>query len=91
MAKNRKYTKKELINLSVEELQKIKMGLLREKKPKPEQEYRTTDDYIPIELGGANSGNVIQDFWIPTSTSNRDYLEYQEWEAIDGNTIQEAD
>ena len=47
-------------------------------------------DYICKQITD-DSNNVLQDFWIPTSTANRDYLEYQEWEAIDGNTIQEAD
>ena len=28
--------------------------------------------------------------YIPTNTENRDYQEYLEWEAIEGNTIQEA-
>ena len=48
-----------------------------------------TDYICKQETDG--SGNVITDSWIPTTTDNRDYLEYQEWEAIDGNTIAEAD
>ncbi len=28
---------------------------------------------------------------LPTTPENTDYQEYLEWEAIDGNTIQEAD
>ena len=28
---------------------------------------------------------------IPTNPLNRDYAEFLEWEAIDGNTLQEAD
>ena len=47
-------------------------------------------DYICKQITD-DSNNVLQDFWIPTSTANRDYLEYQEWEAIDGNTIADAD
>lgn len=38
-----------------------------------------------------DSDNVISDSWIPVDTDNRDYVEYQVWEAIDGNTIAEAD
>ena len=38
-----------------------------------------------------DSDNVISDSWIPVNTDNADYREYQEWEAIDGNTIAEAD
>ena len=29
--------------------------------------------------------------YIPTTTENRDYQEYLEWEAMEGNTIQESD
>ena len=47
-------------------------------------------DYI-CKIVTDDSGNVISDSWIPTNTSNSDYVAYQEWEAIDGNTIQEAD
>ena len=46
-------------------------------------------DYI-CKVVTDDSDNVVSDSWIPTSTYNRDYLEYQEWVA-DGNTIQEAD
>ena len=38
-----------------------------------------------------DSDNVISDSWIPVDTKNADYLEYQAWEAIDGNTISDAD
>ena len=38
-----------------------------------------------------DSDNVVQQSWIPTDTSNSDYIEYQEWEAIDGNNIADAD
>ena len=37
-----------------------------------------------------DSDNVISDSWIPVDTDNRDYVEYQVWEAIDGNTISDA-
>lgn len=38
-----------------------------------------------------DSNNVVTDSWIPIDTDNEDYREYQIWEAIDGNTISEAD
>ena len=38
-----------------------------------------------------DSDNVISDSWIPIDTDNADYREYQIWEAIDGNTISDAD
>jgi len=38
-----------------------------------------------------DSDNVVTDSWIPIDTDNRDYVEYQVWEAIDGNTISDAD
>lgn len=38
-----------------------------------------------------DSDNVISDSWIPVNTDNADYKEYQIWEAIDGNTIADAD
>tara|TARA_Y100000114_G_scaffold93462_1_gene86858 strand:- start:533 stop:739 length:207 start_codon:yes stop_codon:yes gene_type:complete len=47
-------------------------------------------DYI-CKVVTDESDNVISDSWIPTDTSNVDYVAYQEWEAIDGNTIAEAD
>tara|TARA_R100000773_G_C4142716_1_gene68352 strand:+ start:340 stop:546 length:207 start_codon:yes stop_codon:yes gene_type:complete len=47
-------------------------------------------DYI-CKVVTDDSGNVISDSWIPTDTSNSDYVVYQEWEAIDGNTIADAD
>lgn len=34
---------------------------------------------------------VVSQMWIPTTDANKDYQEYLEWEAIDGNTIAEAD
>ena len=37
-----------------------------------------------------DSDNVISDSWIPTNTSNTDYLEYQKWVA-EGNTIADPD
>ena len=47
-------------------------------------------DYI-CKVVTDDSDNVLTDSWIPINTSNRDYLDYQEWEAIDGNTIADAD
>ena len=47
-------------------------------------------DYI-CKVVTDDSDNVIADSWIPTNTSNSDYVAYQEWVAIDGNTIAEAD
>ena len=47
-------------------------------------------DYIN-KIVTDDSDNVVEQSWIPTNTSNRDYIAYQEWEAIDGNTIAEAD
>jgi|TARA_E500000318_G_scaffold11683_1_gene10564 hypothetical protein len=47
-------------------------------------------DYIN-KIVTDDSDNVVEQSWIPTNTSNRDYIEYQEWEAIDGNTIADAD
>ena len=47
-------------------------------------------DYIN-KIVTDDSDNVIQQSWIPTDTSNSDYVAYQEWEAIDGNTIADAD
>ena len=47
-------------------------------------------DYI-CKVVTDDGGNVISDSWIPTDTSNSDYLKYQEWEAIKGNTIQDPD
>ena len=47
-------------------------------------------DYIN-KIVTDDSDNVVEQSWIPTNTSNRDYIEYQEWAAIDGNTIAEAD
>ena len=38
-----------------------------------------------------DSDDVVQQSWIPTDTNNADYIDYQEWEAIDGNTIADAD
>jgi|TARA_R110001592_G_scaffold164299_1_gene398368 hypothetical protein len=38
-----------------------------------------------------DSDNVISDSWIPVTTDNFDYKEYLIWEAIDGNTISDAD
>ena len=46
-------------------------------------------DYI-CKVITDDSDNVIADSWIPTNTSNSDYIAYQEWVA-DGNTIAEAD
>ena len=46
-------------------------------------------DYI-CKVITDDSNNVIADSWIPTNTSNSDYIAYQEWVA-DGNTIAEAD
>ena len=51
-------------------------------------EVRT--DYIN-KIVTDDSDNVIQQSWIPTDASNSDYIAYQEWEAIDGNTIADAD
>lgn len=34
---------------------------------------------------------VINHMFIPVDNTNLDYQEYLEWEAIDGNTIAEAD
>jgi len=47
-------------------------------------------DYI-CKIITDDSDNVITDSWIPVDTDNADYREYQEWEAIDGNTIADAD
>jgi hypothetical protein len=47
-------------------------------------------DYI-CRVVTDDSDNVLTDSWIPTNTDNRDYKEYLEWEAIDGNTIGDAD
>lgn len=47
-------------------------------------------DYIN-KIVTDDSDNVVEQSWIPTNTSNRDYIEYQEWEAKDGNTIADAD
>lgn len=47
-------------------------------------------DYI-CKVVTDDSDNVLTDSWIPTNTDNSDYVAYQEWEAIDGNTIAEAD
>jgi|TARA_X000001382_G_scaffold79271_1_gene55640 hypothetical protein len=47
-------------------------------------------DYIN-KIVTDDSDNVVEQSWIPTNTSNRDYIEYQEWEAVDGNTIADAD
>ena len=47
-------------------------------------------DYI-CKVVTDDSDNVISDSWIPTDTSNSDYVAYQEWEAIDGNTIADVD
>jgi len=46
-------------------------------------------DYI-CKVVTDDSDNVISDSWIPTTTENLDYVEYQKWVA-EGNTIQEAD
>jgi len=46
-------------------------------------------DYI-CKVVTDDSDNVISDSWIPTNTSNTDYVVYQEWVAA-GNTIAEAD
>ncbi|HAI38969.1 MAG TPA: hypothetical protein DCM40_13030, partial [Maribacter sp.] len=46
-------------------------------------------DYI-CKVVTDDSDNVISDSWIPTDTSNADYVTYQEWVA-DGNTIADAD
>jgi len=56
--------------------------------PEISDEVRT--DYIN-KIVTDDSDNVIQQSWIPTNTDNSDYVAYQEWEAIDGNTIAEAD
>jgi len=47
-------------------------------------------DYI-CKVITDDSDNVVSDSWIPTDANNADYIEYQEWEAIDGNTIADAD
>ena len=47
-------------------------------------------DYI-CKVVTDDSDNVLTDSWIPTNTDNSDYVAYQEWEAIDGNTIADAD
>jgi len=47
-------------------------------------------DYICKQVTDG-SGNVITDSWIPTDNKNIDYKEYVEWEAVDGNTIGDAD
>ena len=46
-------------------------------------------DYIN-KIVTDDSDNVVEQSWIPTNTSNRDYLEYQEWVA-EGNKIEDAD
>lgn len=46
-------------------------------------------DYIN-KIVTDDSDNVVEQSWIPTNTSNRDYLEYQEWVA-EGNTIADPD
>ena len=56
--------------------------------PEISDEVRT--DYIN-KIVTDDSDNVIQQSWIPTDASNSDYIAYQEWEAIDGNTIADAD
>ena len=56
--------------------------------PEISDEVRT--DYIN-KIVTDDSDNVIQQSWIPTDTSNSDYIAYQEWEAIDGNNIEDAD
>lgn len=47
-------------------------------------------DYI-CKVVTDDSDNVLTDSWIPTNTDNSDYVAYQEWAAIDGNTIADAD
>jgi hypothetical protein len=47
-------------------------------------------DYICKQVTDG-SDNIITDSWIPTITDNTDYKKYLEWEAIDGNTIGNAD
>ena len=56
----------------------------------PELSHEVRTDYIN-KIVTDDSDNVIQQSWIPTDTSNSDYVAYQEWEAIDGNTIADAD
>jgi len=46
-------------------------------------------DYI-CKVVTDDSDNVISDSWIPTNTSNTDYIAYQEWVAA-GNTIADPD
>ena len=47
-------------------------------------------DYI-CKVITDDSDNVVTDSWIPVNTDNFDYKEYLIWEAIDGNTISDAD
>tara|TARA_B100000902_G_C26950189_1_gene735385 strand:- start:93 stop:293 length:201 start_codon:yes stop_codon:yes gene_type:complete len=47
-------------------------------------------DYICKQVTDG-SDNIITDSWIPTVADNTDYKKYLEWEAIDGNTIGNAD
>ena len=56
----------------------------------PEKSDEVRTDYIN-KIVTDDSDNVIQQSWIPTDTSNSDYIAYQECEAIDGNNIEDAD
>ena len=56
----------------------------------PEISDDIREDYIS-KIVTDDSDNVIQHSWIPTDTNNSDYIAYQEWEAIDGNTIGDPD
>tara|TARA_R110002020_G_scaffold139131_1_gene309873 strand:+ start:260 stop:466 length:207 start_codon:yes stop_codon:yes gene_type:complete len=47
-------------------------------------------DYI-CKVITDDSDNVVTDSWIPVNTDNFDYQQYLIWEAIDGNTISDAD
>tara|TARA_R100001369_G_scaffold3475_1_gene10796 strand:+ start:419 stop:616 length:198 start_codon:yes stop_codon:yes gene_type:complete len=65
------------------------MAIIYKKLNEPDGTTERTD-YI-CKVVTDDSDNVLTDSWIPTNANNKDYVEYQEWEAIDGNTIAEAD
>jgi len=65
------------------------MAIIYKKLNMPDGTTERTD-YI-CKVVTDDSDNVLTDSWIPTNTDNSDYVAYQEWAAIDGNTIADAD
>jgi len=70
------------------------MALIYKKLRYPPKADGSAGDVRTDIIGGDitdDNNVVVSQMWIPTTNINKDYQEYLEWEAIDGNTIAEAD